>query len=97
MTKAKKMTGQILAEKILDNCCFSVDFSQTDFTKKCFNFFNLIGDRQKDSIDNLLVVGVYEGLYANKKCNDIARILLTGRNKDVYEYWMKNGNIRGEY
>ncbi len=69
----------------------------TDFTKKCFQFFNLLGDRNDESIDNLLVVGVYEGLYANKKCNDIARQLLCGRNKDIYEHWMKNGNIRADY
>ena len=69
----------------------------TDFTIKCFQFFNLLGDRNDESIDNLLVVGIYEGLYVNKKCNDIARQLLTGRNKDIYEHWMKNGNIRAEY
>ena len=65
--------------------------------RKCFQFFNLLGDRKDDSIDNLLVVGIYEGLYANKKCNDIARQLLTGRNKEIYEHWMINGNIRAEY
>jgi hypothetical protein len=69
----------------------------TDFTIKCFQFFNLLGDRKDENIDNLLVVGIYEGLYANKKCNNIARQLLTGRNKDIYEHWMKNGNIRAEY
>jgi uncharacterized protein YjbI with pentapeptide repeats len=69
----------------------------TSFTTKCFQFFNLLGDRKDESIDNLLVVGIYEGLYANKKCNDIARQLLTGRNKDVYEYCMINGNIRADY
>ena len=69
----------------------------TDFTIKCFQFFNLLGDRNDENIDNLLVVGIYEGLYANKKCNNIARQLLTGRNKDIYEHWMKNGNIRAEY
>lgn len=69
----------------------------TDFTTKCFQFFNILGDRKDESIDNLLVVGIYEGLYANKKCNDTARQLLTGRNKDIYEHWMKNGNIRAEY
>jgi uncharacterized protein YjbI with pentapeptide repeats len=69
----------------------------TDFAKKCFQFFNFLGDRQDDKIDNLLVVGIYEGLYANKKCNDIARQLLNGRNKKVYEHWMINGNIRAEY
>jgi uncharacterized protein YjbI with pentapeptide repeats len=69
----------------------------TDFTKKCFQFFNILGDRQDDNIDNLLVVGIYEGLYANKKCNDIARHLLNERNKKVYEHWMINGNIRAEY
>ena len=69
----------------------------TSFTFKCFQFFNLLGDRKDESIDNLLVVGIYEGLYANKKCNDIARELLTGRNKDIYEHWMKNGNIRADY
>lgn len=69
----------------------------TDFTIKCFQFFNLLGDRKDEKIDNLLVVGIYERLYANKKCNNIARQLLTGRNKDIYEHWMKNGNIRAEY
>jgi uncharacterized protein YjbI with pentapeptide repeats len=69
----------------------------TNFTLKCFQFFNLLSDRKDENIDKLLVVGVYEGLYANKKCNDIARQLLTGRNKDLFEYWMKNGNIRAEY
>lgn len=69
----------------------------TSFALKCFQFFNLLGDRKDDSTDNLLVVGIYEGLYANKKCNDIARQLLTGRNKEIYEHWMINGNIRAEY
>ena len=69
----------------------------TEFTTNCFKFFNLIGDRNNDTIDNILVVGIYEGLYANKKCNDIARQLLTGRNKEVYEHWMINGNIRADY
>lgn len=69
----------------------------TDFTKRCFRFFNLLGDRKDESIDNLLVVGVYEGLYANKKCNDTTLQLLAGRNKEIYEYWMKNGNTRAEY
>ncbi len=69
----------------------------TNFTLKCFQFFNLLGDRKDESIDNLLVVGIYEGLYANRKCNDIARQLLTGRNKEIYEHCMKNGNIRADY
>jgi hypothetical protein len=69
----------------------------TDFTKKCFIFFNLLGDREDNEIDNLLIVGIYEGLYANKKCNRVARELLTGKNKDLYEYWMINGNIRADY
>jgi hypothetical protein len=69
----------------------------TDFTKKCFLFFNKIGSKNDNNIDNLLVVGIYEGLYANKKCNDIARQYLTGRNKDVYEHGMINGNIRANY
>ncbi len=58
----------------------------TDFTKSCFTFFNLIGDRNDELIDNLLTVGVYEALFGNKKCNDVARQLLTGRNKEEYEY-----------
>ncbi len=69
----------------------------TNFTAKCFQFFNLLGDRKDESIDNLLVIGIYEGLYASKKCNDIARKLLIGRNKDVYEHWMKNGNVCSNY
>ncbi len=69
----------------------------TDFTNKCFQFFNLLGDRTDDEIDNLLIIGIYEGLYANKKCNEIARQLLTPNNKELYEYWMINGNIRADY
>ena len=69
----------------------------TDFTNKCFQFFNLLGDRTDDEIDNLLIIGIYEGLYANKKCNEIARQLLTPKNKELYEYWMINGNIRADY
>ncbi len=69
----------------------------TDFTKKCFVFFNLLGDREDIEIDNLLIVGIYEGLYANKKCNRVAREFLTGKNKELYEYWMINGNIRADY
>jgi len=84
-----------LSIKLVDNIVSSNQVS--DFAKKCFRFFNLLGDRQDDSLDNLLVVGIYEGLYSNKKCNDIARQLLTGRNKDVYEHWMINGNIRSDY
>lgn len=71
--------------------------SPSQFTINCFNFFNLLGDKQDSEIDNLLIVGVYEGLYASKKCNTIARQLLKGRNKDVYEYWMINGIIRADY
>lgn len=69
----------------------------TDFTKKCFVFFNLLGDREDNEIYNLLIVGIYEGLYANKNCNTVARQLLTGKNKELYEYWMINGNIRADY
>jgi hypothetical protein len=69
----------------------------TNFTIKCFQFFNFLGDRNDANIDNLLVVGIYEGLYSNKKCNDIARQLLTGQNREIYEHWMLNGNIRAEY
>jgi hypothetical protein len=84
-----------LSIKLFENIIASNQVS--DFTKKCFQFFNQLGDRQDDSLDNLLVVGIYEGLYSNKKCNDIARQLLTGRNKDIYEHWMINGNIRSDY
>ena len=68
----------------------------TDFTKKSFQFFNKLGDRNDSEIDNLLIVGIYEGLYGDKKCNRIARQLLLGRNKEVYEYWMINGSIRSD-
>lgn len=84
-----------LSTKLFDNI---IENNQTsDFTKECFRFFNLLGDRQDSNIDNLLVVGIYEGLYSNKKCNDTARQLLTGRNKEVYEHWMINGNIRSDF
>jgi len=69
----------------------------SSFTIRCFEFFNSLGDRHDDKIDNVLIVSVYETLYSNKKCNDIARTLLKGRNKEVYEYWMINGNIRADY
>lgn len=62
-----------------------------------FIFFNDLGNRDDKEIDNLLVVGIYEGLYWSKKCNDLSRKLLKGRNKDVYEHWMINGNIQAEY
>jgi len=84
-----------LSLKLFDD--ITTNTETTSFTVKCFQFFNSLGDRKDESIDNLLVVGIYEGLYANKKCNDIARQLLTGRNKDIYEHWMKNGNIRADY
>lgn len=60
----------------------------SSFTLACFQFFNLLGERNEESINNVLVVGVYEGLFPNKKCNDTALQLLTGKNKDIYEYWM---------
>lgn len=63
------------------------------FTQNCFNFFNMIGDKNDREIDNLLVVGVYEELYSNKKCNETAIALLQGRNREVYIYWMHNGFI----
>ena len=62
-----------------------------------FNFFNKLGDRNDKKIDNLLVVGIYEGLYWSKKCNDISRKLLKGRNKELYEYWMVHGNVSADY
>ncbi|WAC02982.1 pentapeptide repeat-containing protein [Lacinutrix neustonica] len=62
-----------------------------------FTFFNHLGNKNDKEIDNLLVVGIYEGLYWSKKCNDLSRSLLKGRNKEVYEYWMINGNIQAEY
>jgi len=84
-----------LSLKLFDD--ITTNNESTSFTIKCFQFFNLLGDRNDENIDNLLVVGIYEGLYSNKKCNDIARQLLTGRNRDNYEHWMKNGNIRANY
>ena len=83
-----------LSRKLFDD--ITINKETTNFTRKCFQFFNLIGDRKDERIDSLLI-DVYEGLYANKKCNDIARQLLTGRNKDIYEHWMKNGNIQSNY
>lgn len=71
-----------LSIKLFDD--ITINDNITNFTKKCFQFFNLLGNRKDESIDNLLVVGIYEGLYANKICNDIARQLLTDRNKDIY-------------
>jgi uncharacterized protein YjbI with pentapeptide repeats len=75
----------------------TINSETTNFTTKCFQFFNLLGDRKDANIDNLLVIGIYEGLYSNKKCNDIARKLLKGRNRAIYEHWMQKGNIRAEY
>ena len=62
-----------------------------------FNFFNYLGAKNNKEIDNLLVVGIYEGLYWSKKCNDLSRELLKERTKEVYEYWMMNGNIKSDY
>lgn len=80
-----------LAKDIISNDNIS------EFTVCCFNFFNMVGDRNNDLIDNLLILGVYEGLYSNKKCNDVARQLLIGRNKEIYEHWMINGLIKADY
>jgi len=81
----------LLCDEIKNNIKIS------DLTRKCFLFFNKIGNKKDLEIDNLLIVGIYEGLYANKKCNDVSRQLLSGRNKEVYEYWMINGNICSDY
>ena len=62
-----------------------------------FSFFNYLGNKNDKEIDNLLVVGIYEGLYWSKKCNDLSRELLKNRNREVYQYWMINGNIQSEY
>jgi hypothetical protein len=62
-----------------------------------FTFFNYLGEKNDKEIDNLLVVGIYEGLYWSKKCNDLGRELLKDRTKEVYEHWMINGNIQSEY
>ena len=62
-----------------------------------FSFFNYLGNKNDKEIDNLLVVGIYEGLYWSKKCNDLSRELLKNRNREVYEYWMINGNIQSQY
>ncbi|MFZ7115131.1 MAG: pentapeptide repeat-containing protein [Bacteroidota bacterium] len=83
-----------LSRKLFDD--ITTNKETTIFTRKCFQFFNLIADRNDERIDSLLI-DVYEGLYASKKCNDIVRQLLTGRNKDIYEHWMKNGNIQSNY
>lgn len=58
----------------------------SELVRNSFDFFNEIGDRNNPEIDNVLVVGIYEGLYSEKQCNDVARSLLRGRNKEVYEY-----------
>jgi uncharacterized protein YjbI with pentapeptide repeats len=39
--KGEKMTGLLLSDTIFENCCFSVDFSQTDFTNARFTNCNL--------------------------------------------------------
>jgi hypothetical protein len=93
-TLAYSVFGQ-LSLKLFDDITNSEKI--TDFTNKCFHFLNKLGDRNDEEIDNLLVVGIYEGLYANKRCNDIAKQLLIGRNKEVYEHWMKNGPIQSDY
>ena len=71
--------------------------SNSKIVLDAFNLFNLLSEENDTAIDNLLVVGVYEGFYYNKLCNDIARDLLVGRAKDLYEYWMKNGYINSNY
>jgi hypothetical protein len=62
-----------------------------------FTFFNYLGEKNDKEIDNLLVVGIYEGLYWSKKCNDLSRKSLKSRVIEVYEHWMINGNIQSEY
>lgn len=63
----------------------SLRLSELDKSNKLiiesFALFNYSGDKNDKEIDNLLVVGIYEGLYWSKKCNDLSRALLKGRNK----------------
>lgn len=90
-TASLGMLSLILFEEIMNKGELS------EIVRSSFDFFNEIGDRNDPEIDNILVVDIYEGLYSKKKCNDVARNLLRGRNKEVYEYWMINGFIRSEY
>jgi uncharacterized protein YjbI with pentapeptide repeats len=43
------LTGLTLADTIFDNCCFSVDFSLTDFTNSKFSNCNLKGSNFSES------------------------------------------------
>jgi hypothetical protein len=40
--KGEKLTRQILTDTIFDNCCFSVDFSETDFTPSREQFWKIV-------------------------------------------------------
>lgn len=61
------------------------DKNNNTLIKKSFKFFNYLGEKNEKEIDNLLVIGVYEGLYHCGKCNEIAKKLLNGRAKKLYE------------
>jgi hypothetical protein len=68
-----------------------------DLVVKSFDFFTQLSLENLSHIDELLVVSIYEGFYYSKVCNDFARSILSGRAKELYEYWMINGSIQSFY
>jgi len=75
----------VLPKEIIEN------ENLNELIKNSFKFFNHLSNKNDPEIDNLLVVGIYEGLYHSEKCNETARKLLNGRAKEIYEYYLKNG------
>jgi hypothetical protein len=75
----------VLANEIIKN------ENLTDLISNSFRFFNYLSDKNDKEIDNLLIVGIYEGLYHSEKCNKIAQKLLNERAKKTYEFNLKNG------
>ena len=59
-----------------------------------FKFINYLSDKNDKEIDNLLIVGIYEGLYHSGKCNEIAKKLLNEKAKKTYEFNLENGIMK---
>jgi len=78
----------VLAKEIIEN------EKLTDLITNSFRFFNYLSEKNDNEIDNLLVVGIYEGLYHSKKCNEIAKKLLNEKAKETYEFNLKNGLMK---
>ncbi|WP_055446259.1 DUF7674 family protein [Lacinutrix mariniflava] len=70
----------VLAKEIIEN------ENLTKLITDSFKFFNYLSDKKDKEIDNLLIVGIYEGIYHSGKCNEIAKKLLNKKAINTYEF-----------